>query len=72
MARARLGQHQRDNIRVQGHNSILYLRNDSEIEGACCVYGSGFSEELPSLVRGDIRPIYQDASDPVLIRKDAL
>jgi|GEM_PF-5615990 len=65
-------QDQRNNVRALGNNGVLYLLDDPKSEGICRIYGSGFSEELPSLVRSDMCPLYQDASDPVLIGKDAV
>jgi len=50
-----------------GYGEIANRVNNPILEGVVRIFGPGFCEELPSLVRCDCRSLYKDRRNPLLI-----
>ena len=60
-------EYERQYWRSSGYGEVGNLVNDPKPEGVVRVFGLGFCEELPSLVRRDLRSLDKDVRNPLFI-----
>lgn len=60
--------HERDHVGAGWYGNVANRLDDASREGVLSVFGRGFTEELPSSTRIDIRPIDNNTSNSGLIR----
>lgn len=61
-------EYKRDSVGSRGDNRISNLVNDPARERVACIFGAGFSKELPRATAVDTRTVHNDVGDPSLIR----
>lgn len=61
-------EYERDHVSSSGDSDVANLVHDSAIKGLGCIFGAGFSEELPRLCTSDRGAIHNNIGNARLVR----
>ena len=65
-------EYQRDYGSAFRDYEISDLVNDPRASGVCSVFGLGFEEESLDLFLGQLRPLFDDGADPLLVSEQSI